>query len=134
MKINYILLVDDNDIDNLVNKKVVEKNAFAGRIDIAKSVEDAIKYLMSKAESDKNSLPELIFLDIRMPEKDGFDFLEIFRNLDESIRNKCHIVMLSSSIDPEDYRRAKDNPYVVEFINKPLTSKALQRLEDLNLN
>ena len=134
MKINYLLLVDDNEIDNLINKKVVLNNQFAAHVDVVKSVEAAINYLVGKARNDQNLLPELIFLDIRMPEQDGFDFLESFQNLDMAIRTKCQIVMLSSSIDPEDHRRATDNPYVVEFINKPLTASALQKLESRDLN
>lgn len=134
MKINYLLLVDDNEIDNLINKKVVLNNQFAVHVDVVKSVEAAINYLVGKARNDQNLLPELIFLDIRMPEQDGFDFLESFQNLDMAIRTKCQIVMLSSSIDPEDYRRATENPYVVEFINKPLTSSALQKLSSMDLN
>lgn len=134
MKINYLLLVDDNEIDNLINKKVVLNNQFAAHVDVVKSVEAAINYLVGKARNDQNLLPELIFLDIRMPEQDGFDFLESFQNLDMAIRTKCQIVMLSSSIDPEDYRRATENPYVVEFINKPLTSSALQKLSSMDLN
>ena len=109
-------------------------NQFAVHVDVVKSVEAAINYLVGKARNDQNSLPELIFLDIRMPEQDGFDFLESFQNLDMAIRTKCQIVMLSSSIDPEDHRRATDNPYVVEFINKPLTASALQKLESRDLN
>lgn len=134
MKINYLLLVDDSEIDNLINKKVVLNNQFAVHVDVVKSVEAAINYLVCKARNDQNSLPELIFLDIRMPEKDGFDFLDSFQNLDQAIRAKCQIVMLSSSIDPEDHRRATENPYVVEFINKPLTASALQKLGSMYLN
>lgn len=134
MKINYLLLVDDSEIDNLINKKVVLNNQFAVHVEVAKSVEAAINYLVYKARNDQSKLPEMIFLDIRMPEKDGFDFLESFQNLDQAIRAKCQIVMLSSSIDPEDHRRATENPYVVEFINKPLTASALQKLGSMHLN
>jgi len=128
MKVEHLLLVDDSDIDNLINKKVVENNQFARQIMVVKSVNAAIRYLLELFSEDRPALPDMIFLDIRMPDQDGFDFLEKFRQLDSDIKSQCRIVMLTSSIDADDYRNAMENPYVIGFINKPLTSNALQQL------
>jgi CheY-like chemotaxis protein len=128
MKVDHLLLVDDSDIDNLINKKVVENNQFARQIMVVKSVNAAIRYLLEIFSEDCPALPDMIFLDIRMPDQDGFDFLEKFRQLDSHIKSQCKIVMLTSSIDADDYRNAMENPYVFGFINKPLTSNALQQL------
>ncbi|HSV77562.1 MAG TPA: response regulator [Bacteroidales bacterium] len=128
MKVDHLLLVDDSDIDNLINKKVVENNQFARQIMVVKSVNAAIRYLLEIFSEDSPALPDMIFLDIRMPDQDGFDFLEKFRQLDSHIKSQCKIVMLTSSIDADDYRNAMENPYVIGFINKPLTSNALQQL------
>jgi len=128
MKVNHLLLVDDSDIDNLINKKIVENNQFATQIKVVKSVNDAFEYILGLFSSDRNAIPDLIFLDIRMPDQDGFVFLDQFRHLDPFIKLRCRIVMLTSSIDAEDYRNAMANPYVVGFINKPLTSRSLQQI------
>lgn len=126
MPVNYLLLIDDSEIDNLVNRRIIEKNAFANNIVIKKSARAGLDYLSETFCSDPAILPDLIFLDIRMPDMDGFGFLDAFAQLDDSIRMRCKIAMLSSSIDSDDHRRAIENPFVVKFLNKPLSAEALQ--------
>jgi CheY-like chemotaxis protein len=125
MAFDRLLLIDDSDIDNLVNKRIVEKSGFASNIVVKNSALSALEYLR---EIQTDLLPEIIFLDIRMPEIDGFEFLNRFDLLDEEIKKHCSIVMLSSSIDSEDFRRAMENPYVIHFINKPLTREAIEEI------
>jgi len=69
---------------------------------------------------------DLIFLDINMPKMNGFDFLEEYKKLPEAVKKKCIIVMLSSSLLPEDRELAMNNPYVCQFLNKPLTGDKLK--------
>jgi response regulator RpfG family c-di-GMP phosphodiesterase len=61
-----------------------------------------------------------------MPIKNGFGFLEDFAALDEKIRNKSKVIVLSSSISPEDINRASVNPHVHKYLNKPLSDKYLE--------
>ncbi len=129
MAVKKLLLIDDSDIDNMVNRKMVEKSHFAENITVRKSARAGLEYLNDTLTTNPALLPELIFLDIRMPDMDGFDFLAAFQYLDPVIRQHCKIAMLSSSIDADDYRRAIENPFVVKFVNKPLTVKALQEIK-----
>jgi len=129
MAVKNLLLIDDSDIDNMVNRKMVEKSQFAENITIRKSARAGLEYLNDILSTNSALLPELIFLDIRMPDMDGFGFLESFQHLNPVIRQHCKIAMLSSSIDADDYRRAIENPFVVRFVNKPLTVKALQEIK-----
>lgn len=79
---------------------------------------------------DVNSekIPDFIFLDLNMPVKDGFGFLAEFAELNENIRKKSRVVVLSSSISPDDINRASTNPFVHKYLNKPLTDKYLEAL------
>jgi CheY-like chemotaxis protein len=131
MALNNILLIDDNDIDNLVNRKVLEKSGLAGHIIVKMSALSAIEYLKDLDISNLDQVPDIIFLDIRMPEVDGFGFLNLFTSLNSLVKEKSRIVMLSSSIDSNDFQRAMSYPHVIRFINKPLTKQAVADLADL---
>ena len=59
---------------------------------------------------------------------DGFEFLHRFSQLSPQIRERCSIYMLSSSIDPSDISRAKSSPYIVDYIEKPLSDEIINTL------
>jgi CheY-like chemotaxis protein len=119
-----ILLVDDNDLDNHVNTKIIKRCNFADSIHSVNSAKSAIKFLNGLI-TNPEKLPDLIFLDIVMPEVDGFGFLRMFYKCDEVIKSKCRIVMLTSSVDSIDYYRALSYPYVINYLKKPLNIEEL---------
>ena len=127
VKFKKVLLIDDNDIDNFINERMITTSNFSEKVIVKNSAEGALDFLRSSA-SDVNALPEVIFLDLNMPVMDGFGFLEEFEKLDELVRNHCHVVVLSSSISAEDINRASTNPYVTRYVNKPLSEKYLDAI------
>lgn len=124
MTIKEILLIDDNDIDNYINKLIVAKEKVVEKITIKNSPIDALQYLRTK----EGEFPELIFLDIKMPEMDGFGFLDEFSKFTEVKKEKCSIVMLSSSCNNSDLEAAKKNPYLIKFLIKPLNNSKLSEV------
>lgn len=116
------LLIDDNFIDNFVTRKILETSNFAEKIIVIQSATEAIAQLQ-----DKTIEPDVIFLDIRMPMMDGFEFLKEYDRLqlgDQPVK----IFMLSSSLDPGDFRQSTQNKYITQFIHKPITRKVLEAL------
>lgn len=124
---NTVMVIDDNQIDLYIAEISIRKNGFAENIVSKKSANDALTYLTNSA-TDPAALPEIIFLDINMPETNGFEFLEAFENLPEIVQKTCIIMMVSSSLDPEDHKKANENKFVIKFINKPLVKERLREI------
>jgi len=122
-----VMLIDDNEIDNIINEKIIEANEFADKILVFQTGQEALDYLMDNQNAEV-SLPNIIFLDINMPIMDGFQFLEQFEKLSSLVQQKCKIIMLSSSISPKDIDRAASSRYVKKYLNKPLNARYLNAI------
>ncbi|RKR81811.1 CheY-like chemotaxis protein [Mucilaginibacter gracilis] len=117
------LLIDDNFIDNFVTRKILETSFFAETIVVIQSAVEAIAQLQAKAIE-----PDVIFLDIRMPLMDGFQFLKEYDSLNHGEGKRVKIFMLSSSLDPGDFQLSTQNKHITQFIHKPITKKVLEDL------
>lgn len=130
MKLSTILVIDDSPLDLLIANDYLESYSDAKEIICVDSAMRGLELLNLK-ENSPSELPEIIFLDIRMPEMDGFEFLEKFNELSSIIKQRSKIFMLTSSIDPADVSRAKNSPYVIDFIDKPLSEEKIVALTEL---
>ncbi|MDX2306186.1 MAG: response regulator [Microscillaceae bacterium] len=128
--VDLVLLVDDNDTDNFISKRIIEITKFAQRVEVRNSGKSALEYLEQVKDTPAN-LPDVIFLDINMPIVDGFVFLFEFEMFPDQIKEKCKVIILSSSNNKRDIAKIVDNEYVIKFITKPLTEKALQEIQTL---
>jgi len=133
-KVNCILLVDDNVADNDFHKIIIEEVGAAELVRVAENGIEALDYLLNKGKFSNvadNPIPDLIFLDINMPRMNGFEFMESYEKLDEDHKAKFVVVMLTTSINPEDEEKAKKFSDLQGFLNKPLNEDSLlQVLEE----
>ena len=128
--LDRILFVDDDPITLMLCKMVITKALFSNEIVTAKNGQEALKYYDSlKAENSINK-PQLIFLDLNMPVMDGWDFLESFMTEEYSDFHDSKVIILSSTIDPEDLEKTKKYPMVIEFLSKPISKEMLEYLKD----
>ena len=130
--IELVMLVDDNDTDNFISKRIIEITKFASRVEVKSSGKSALDYLKENQNAPAD-LPNIIFLDINMPIVDGFVFLYEFDKFSELVKNKCKIIILSSSDNKRDIDKIVNNNHVIKFITKPLTEVALDEIKLNNI-
>lgn len=124
-----VLLIDDDDIVNSINKVIIKHAKFAEEVISITTVSDAIDFLN---QADKQGeLPEVIFLDLNMPDRNGWDFMEEFSKIE--IQDRTKIVMLTSSISIKDEARASSSEDIAAFISKPLSPELLEKIYDTHL-
>jgi CheY-like chemotaxis protein len=123
------MLIDDSDIDNMVNKHILSKNMVAENIIVFTSANDALTYFSeNKTTTDEMLIPKIILLDINMPIMNGFGFLVEFEKITADNLKNTKVIMLTSSVDPNDIRRSKDYSSVISFISKPLSLEHLDEI------
>lgn len=127
-KLNCILLIDDDEPTNFLNRMVIEEVDCASRVEIMQSARDALKYLTNTTPEGDYPRPDLVFLDINMPAMDGWEFIEKYNQLPEEQKAKIIVVMLTTSFNPEDELKARRISGVSGFKNKPLTPEILMQI------
>lgn len=128
--IDLVMLVDDNETDNFISKRIIEITQFAKEVEVKNSGKSALDYLRDNQDRF-DRLPNLIFLDINMPIVDGFVFLYEFEKFNDTIKDKCKVIILSSSDNKRDIDKIVNNNHVIRFITKPLTEIALTELKGI---
>ena len=132
--IKKVLCVDDDTISLTISQLLLKRTGFATEVNTVIDGSEAIEYfenLFANNPDPAGNAPELILLDINMPVMNGWEFLQEYTpKFLEKLPN-THIVILSSTIDPEDFALAKQFPVVKQFISKPLS---IENLEELKSN
>lgn len=123
-KLECVLLVDDDEDDNFFHQIVLERMDIANVIAIAQNGIEALEYL----KKENQIIPELIFLDINMPKMNGWEFLEQYKDLDPNQKAKITIVMLTTSANPDDLKRAREMEDVTGYKTKPLSKEMLTEI------
>lgn len=122
------VLIDDSDIDLFIQRRFLEVYNFSSELLLYKSAEEALSWLRN---INGEAAPDIIFLDLNMPEIDGFSFLKNFKELPEKIKEKSKIVVLTSSNSSKDREQAFSFKNVIQFITKPLKQTDIEDLKRL---
>ena len=128
--IGKVMLVDDNDTDNFISRRIIEITKFADDVIVKNSGKGALDYL-DEFKDSASDLPDIIFLDINMPIVDGFVFLYEYEKFGNIVKDKCRVIILSSSDNKRDIDKIVNNDYVIKFVTKPLTEKTLEEIQHL---
>jgi len=113
------LVVDDNKIDQLVTRQLLKIKLGVTEVNQAGNGVEALEWIKVNSEVP-DAREVIILLDIKMPEMDGFGFLEAFEELDGKLKDTIKIIMVSSTLDPIDIERAECHKQVKKLLTKPL--------------
>lgn len=138
-QLDCILLIDDDEPTNYLNRMTLEQMGCTRHIRVAQSGQAALDYLRSCGPRDNISdaagetlnrqpRPDLIFLDINMPAMDGWEFLEEYKRLPDEQKADIVLIMLTTSLNPDDELKTRTIPEIAGFENKPLKQDRLESL------
>jgi CheY-like chemotaxis protein len=140
IRLNCILLIDDDEPTNFLNRMTLEQAGCTRHIRVAQSGQEALDYLVAcggnrpgadgpaKRAAEDFPWPDLIFLDINMPAMDGWEFLERYKGLPPERKADIVLIMLTTSLDPDDEMKTRAMPEVSGFEHKPLSQEQLNLL------
>ncbi|WP_324672074.1 response regulator [Hymenobacter sp. GOD-10R] len=129
-KLQNIVLVDDNETTSFLNNRLLNRLAIAEQVRTFTRAEEAYEFLWGNGRQPSEAadhLPELVFVDLKMPGMDGFEFLKHYDGLPPEVKSKTVMAVLTTSMHAADTARVsqfKD----VEYLTKPLTEEKMQKL------
>lgn len=124
-KLNCVLLVDDDQVNNYLNEKLIRNMDIARNVEVALNGEDALLYITKHGSPYDYHYPDLILLDYSMPLMQGNEFLEFYNKINSTNRHKGYIVVLTALGD-DKIKRQLEKLGIDDYLEKPLTKEKLQ--------
>ncbi|MDW3209027.1 MAG: response regulator [Reichenbachiella sp.] len=124
-----IAVIDDDEVFQLIIKKQIEmKNIECDILNFFNGQEAIDFFKKLETEGANGNAPDLVMLDVNMPVKDGWGFLEDYAHISTDIKSKISLYMVTSSVIQSDIDRAGSNEDIVGFVSKPLTNEKLEEI------
>ena len=132
-KLSCVLLVDDDQTTNYLSQLLLKRLDVAEKVVVALNGKEALELLDEHYPGTCVERPMLILLDVKMPVMDGFAFLQAFEQLDLPEKESIAVVMLTTSLHPQDVERVKQLN-IAGYLNKPLTEAKIRDILAGNFN
>jgi response regulator RpfG family c-di-GMP phosphodiesterase len=130
-KIPDFILFDDDPVNNTLCQITIKNTIENAKIKTFTSPKKGLQYIAMEYINKPDS-HAILFLDINMHGMTCWEFLEQFEHLDEKIKTKFNIYVLSASLNPIDKERAVSNKNVSDYIEKPLTGDKIRDIVSIN--
>jgi len=124
--LNHIVLVDDNETTSFLNNRLLSRLGVARQVSTFMRADEALTTLWGNSATPAD-VPDLLFVDLKMPGLSGFDFLERFTSLPAEVQGRTVVAVLTTSMHSADTARVAQYPNV-EYLTKPLTEEKMQKL------
>lgn len=129
MQVNQVILIDDDEVVNFFDKMVLSKLGLKdSEIQVFNNVASALRFLGQIQDNLDRNLNGIILLDIQMPDLDGWDFLKMYEQLNQELRNHYKLVILTSDKHEYTDERNEYHHLIHQFIHKPLTLPVFQEI------
>lgn len=125
--LNTLLVIDDDPIYHKIIQLLVDKYSLF-KVTHSDNASNVLEYLDHNKLNAKK-LPDLIFVDLNMPEVNGWQFLDSYQKLLPFISKPIDVYITSSSIDPQDIAHSKEYPFIKSYMFKPISTEMLIELE-----
>lgn len=132
-RLGCVLLIDDDDATNYINERLINKLECTDRVIKYRTAYQALEYVKEHLITDEDCQGSiLILLDLNMPVMNGWEFIEEYNKLQVKDERDIKLVVLTTSMNPDDRTQALATEGVSDFVNKPLTPVALESMIERN--
>lgn len=126
--LRHIVLVDDNETTSFLNNRLLGRLGVAEQVSTFQEAEKAYEFLWGQqTEAASADAPDLVFVDLKMPGMNGFEFLQRYNSLPPEVQDRTVMAVLTTSMHSADTARVGQYPNV-EYLAKPLTEEKLRKL------
>jgi len=112
-----ILLVEDNEDDIILTREAFEENRLANKLNVVKTGMDAIKYLKKEEPFSDAVKPNIILLDLNLPEMSGIEVLQNIKN-EDNLKDIPVVILTTSNLEQDIIKSYKLHASC--YINKPV--------------
>jgi len=124
-----LFIIDDDPFQHFIMEKMLTLHLInpVDQVTHSDNADEILKFIeVNRSNADR--LPDIIFLDLNMPIMNGWDFLERYKIIQRKITKLIPIYIMSSSIDSSDISRLKKYRSVKDYVLKPVTRPALEKI------
>jgi two-component SAPR family response regulator len=124
---NFII-IDDDETNNILCRIIIKQAIGEADVETFAYAREGLNYIENHFAQTSSGDKTVLFLDINMPEMDGWEFLKQYDALAEDIKSQLRIFILSSSANENDKRKGKENKYMWNYIVKPLRKEVIHSI------
>ena len=126
----HFIIIDDDPSNNTISRIIIKRSVAQADVQAYTDPEEGFAFIST--EFPNSNISAILLLDINMPVMTGWEFLERFATLDNKLKERIKIFVVSSSLDERDRQRALSNANVTDYITKPLTPESMKRIFESN--